>query len=226
MKIIKNFINGEYVEPLSKKYMDNYNPATGEVYSQLPDSEAVDVVMAFQAANKAFENWSKTPVLERARILNKIADILESRKDEFAEAETRDMGKPLWLVKEVDMVRAIANFRFFANRVVQHQEHSSDMDGQGFNYSMREPIGVTGLIAPWNLPLYLMTWKIGPALAVGNTAICKPSELSPMTASMLGEVFNEAGLPPGVCNVVHGRGEVVGNTLVTHPGIPLISFTG
>ena len=226
MQQIKNFINGEYVEPQSGQYMGNYNPATGQVYSQLPDSNALDVVMAFQAAHKAFEKWSKTPVGERAQILLKIADILERRRVEFAEAESRDMGKPLWLAKEVDLSRAILNFRFFANRIVQHQEKSADMDGQGMNYTRHEPIGVTGLIAPWNLPLYLMTWKIAPSFAVGNTAVCKPSELAPMTASLLGEVFNEAGLPPGVCNVIHGRGEVVGDAIVTHPGIPLISFTG
>lgn len=226
MQKINNFINGEYVAPESGNYMDNYNPATGEVYSQLADSEAVDVVRAFQAAHKAFEDWSKRPVQERTQILLKVADLIEERKIDFAEAESRDMGKPLWLAKDVDMNRAVLNFRFFANRMLQHQEKASDMDGGGINYSRHEPIGVTGLISPWNLPLYLMTWKIAPSLAVGNTAICKPSELSPMTATMLGEVFNEAGLPPGVCNIVHGRGEKVGDALVTHPGIPLISFTG
>jgi aminomuconate-semialdehyde/2-hydroxymuconate-6-semialdehyde dehydrogenase len=226
MQKIKNFINGEYVDPSNGKYLDNYNPATGEIYSLLPDSDALDVVLAFQAANKAFDGWSKMPVQERANILLRVADIIERRREEFARAESTDMGKPFWLANETDMNRVIANFRFFANRVVQHQEHASDMDGAGINYSLREPIGVTGLISPWNLPLYLMTWKIAPSLAVGNTAICKPSELSPMTASMLGEVFNEAGLPPGVCNIVQGRGETVGDALVSHPGIPLISFTG
>ncbi|MCB9027258.1 MAG: aldehyde dehydrogenase [Bdellovibrionaceae bacterium] len=226
MQQIKNFINGEFVAPQNGRYLDNFNPATGLVYSQLADSEAIDVVMAFKAAHKAFESWSKTPVQERANILLKIADIIERRRQEFAEAESLDMGKPLWLASEVDMPRAILNFRFFANRILQFQEKSSDMDGQAINYSRHEPIGVTGLIAPWNLPLYLMTWKIAPSLAVGNTAVCKPSELSPMTASMLGEVFNEAGLPPGVCNIVQGRGETVGDSIVTHPGIPLISFTG
>ncbi len=226
MQTIKNFINGEYVDSMSGRMMDNFDPSIGEVYSQMPDSEAVDVVMAFQAASRAFEGWSKTSTQDRAKILLKIADLIEAKKEELALAESRDMGKPLWLAREVDIPRAISNFRFFANRVVQHQEQASDMDGNGFNYSLREPIGVTGLISPWNLPLYLMTWKIAPSLAVGNTAICKPSELSPMTASMLGGIFNEAGLPPGVCNIVHGRGEVVGDTIVNHPGIPLISFTG
>ena len=226
MQQLANFINGKYVPPKNGKFIDNFNPATGEVYAQIPDSDALDVVEAFRAASTAFEKWAKMPVQERTDILLRVADILSERRQEFAEAESRDMGKPLWLAREVDMNRAILNFKFFANRVVQHQERASHMDGQGLNYALHEPIGVTGLISPWNLPLYLLTWKIAPALAVGNTAVCKPSELSPMTAYMLGEVFNQAGLPPGVCNIVLGRGETAGDAIVTHPGIPLISFTG
>ncbi len=226
MQKLANFIDGKYIAPQNGKYLDNINPATGQVYSLIPDGDALDVVDAFRSANKAFADWSAMPVQERADILLKIGDILMRRREEFAMAESTDMGKPYWLAYETDMMRAIQNFKFFANRIVQHQEQSSEMDGKGLNYSLREPIGVTGLISPWNLPLYLLTWKIGPALAVGNTAVCKPSELSPMTAYMLGEVFNEAGLPPGVCNIVHGRGPTVGDAIVTHPGIPLISFTG
>ncbi|MCB0342231.1 MAG: aldehyde dehydrogenase [Bdellovibrionales bacterium] len=226
MNKIDNFIGGEFVAPKSQNYMTNFNPATGEVASQVADSNELDVVFAIQSANKAFESWSKTPVPERAAILLRVADLLESLIDEFAAAESADMGKPFWLAQQVDVPRAVASFRYFAGRILNHEEMSTDMDGRAINYTRREPLGVAALITPWNLPLYLLSWKLAPCLATGNTAVCKPSELSPQTASMLAPLLVEAGLPPGVCNVVFGRGEVAGQALVSHPGVPVISFTG
>ena len=226
MQKIQNFINGEYCDPQSGNWLDNYNPATGEVYSQVADSEAMDVILAIQSANKAFEKWKKTSVEDRAEILMKIGDLIEARQEELAKAESIDQGKTYQHAFTKELPRAMLNFRFFAREILQHKEYSTVSSNNTVNYTRRQPLGVAGLISPWNLPLYLATWKIAPALACGNTAILKPSEFTPMTASMLGEIFNEAGLPPGVCNIVHGRGEVVGDALTKHPGVPLISFTG
>jgi aminomuconate-semialdehyde/2-hydroxymuconate-6-semialdehyde dehydrogenase len=223
---IKNYINGERVAPKNGQYLDNYEPATGKIYSRLPDSDALDVVHAVKAAQEAFQGWSATPAKERAKILNKIADELEVRLDEFAMAECRDVGKPITLAKTAEIPRAIFNFRFFAAQILTQKEMAADMDGQGFNYVLRQPLGVAGLISPWNLPLYLLTWKLAPALAFGNTAVCKPSEVTPMTAYLLIEVLEKAGLPKGVCNIIFGKGEKAGAALVNHPGVPLISFTG
>lgn len=226
MEKMMNFVNGEYVEPHSGVHMDNYDPSTGKVYCQVPDSNEVDVVFAIQAAKKAYESWKKTTVNERATILNKVADLLEARTDEFAEAESRDVGKPYWLAKNIEIPRAISNFRFFASKILTMESSSSVMDDHAINYTLRQSVGVCGLIAPWNLPFYLMTWKLAPCLAMGNTAVCKPSEVTPMTAMMLGEVLNEAGLPKGVCNIIVGRGQTAGAALVSHPAVPVISFTG
>lgn len=223
---IKNFIGGEFVDAKSGKTLPNYEPATGQVYSELPDSDAVDVVLAIQSAQKAFVKWSKTTVAERAKVLNKIADLIEVNKDKLAEAEARDVGKPLWLARDVELPRAIANFRFFAAKILTESTIAADMDGKAINYMLRQPIGVCGLISPWNLPLYLLTWKLAPCLAMGNTAVAKPSEVTPMTAFLLAEILNEAGLPPGVCNIIFGLGHTAGSALVSHPGVPLISFTG
>jgi aminomuconate-semialdehyde/2-hydroxymuconate-6-semialdehyde dehydrogenase len=223
---LKNFINGEFLEPKSGRYLSNFDPATGKIYAESPDSDALDVVLAIQAANKAFAEWSETPAKERAKILFKIADILEAKINEFAEAESKDVGKPLWLAREADIPRAISNFRFFASAIITKQEMAADIDGQFMNYVLRQPIGVCGLISPWNLPLYLLTWKLAPCLATGNVAVCKPSEVTPMTAFMLASVLQEAGLPPGVCNIIFGKGESAGAPLVSHPGVPVISFTG
>lgn len=225
-KKLTNFVNGEFIQPKNGKYLDNYDPATGEVYSQFPASDALDVVSAVQAANKAYQKWSETSFKERARILNKIADLIERDSEAFAEAESRDVGKPLWLAREADIPRTIQNFRFFAAKILGDTTMAADLDGKAMQYTLRQPLGVTGLISPWNFPLYTLTFKIAPSLAVGNTAVCKPSELTPMTAFMLAHVFAEAGLPPGVCNVVFGLGETAGAALVQHPGVPLISFTG
>ena len=223
---IKNFINGEFVEPGEGRYLDNIDPSTGAVYSELPDSSEIDVARAVIAAKKAFKKWSETSAQVRAQILNRIADLLEARIEEFAIAESRDQGKPLKLARETEIPRAVANFRFFAGAILHSQEMSATGANGALNYVLRQPIGVAGLISPWNLPLYLLTWKIAPAIAVGNTCVAKPSEVTPMTAFMLGEVFNQAGVPPGVVNIVFGRGASAGATLVEHPAVPLISFTG
>lgn len=224
-KII-NFINGEYVEPYNKKYIDNFNPATGNVYSQVADSDKNDIDLAYHSAKNAFKVWSNKTVQERANYLYKIAELLEENIDKFAEAESYDQGKPVSLAKSMDINRAIHNFRFFAGAVIHHEENSSDFNNSFLNYTNRKPIGVVGLISPWNLPLYLLTWKIAPAIATGNTVICKPSEFTPMTAYMLGDILNKAGLPNGVCNIVMGNGNKAGKEIVAHPKISAISFTG
>lgn len=226
MKRLANYIDGAYVAPQSAAYLDNMDPSRGLAYSQCPASNSADVDLAVQAAERAFPGWSTTPSAERSQMLNLIADQIEARLDEFARAESRDQGKPLWLARSVDIPRSIANFRFFAGAILHRQSEAFDMDGKAMNYVHRRPIGVVGLISPWNLPLYLLTWKIAPALAAGNTAVCKPSELTPMTAFLLGDVFTAAGLPPGVCNMVFGTGPEAGAALTSHPKVPLISFTG
>jgi acyl-CoA reductase-like NAD-dependent aldehyde dehydrogenase len=224
MEKIQNFIGGQWVN--ADSYLPKLNPATDEVIYELPNSSASDVDKAVDSAQQAFKSWSKTPAQDRANILYKIADGIEKRIDEFAKAETMDVGKPLWLSKEVDIPRAIANFRFFAGKILHHEEMSTTMDARAINYTLRQPLGVAGLITPWNLPIYLLSWKIAPALAVGNTVVCKPAELTSKTAYLLTQVMNEAGLPKGVCNMVFGKGSIAGNRLVEHPKTPLISFTG
>lgn len=226
MVTVFNYINGMCVEPISGVYLDNYEPATGEVYSHIPDSDERDLAQAVDAAQKAFPGWSTTSVEERSRILLRIADIIEQRRDELALAESRDTGKPLALAKSVDMYRASANFRFFAHAIVNFSSEAHPTGDAAINYTLRHPIGVVGCISPWNLPLYLFTWKIAPALAAGNCVIGKPSELAPMTAFLLGDICTEAGLPPGVLNIVHGYGHKAGAAIAAHPCIPAISFTG
>lgn len=223
---IQNFIGGEFKPAMAARFMDVYDPARGAVYAKAPDSEAIDVVQAIQAANKAFLAWSELAPAKRAEYLNNIADLIEENKLALAEAESRDMGKPLWLALESDLPRTILNFRYFAALVNGDQTLSKKFDNRALEYVRREPLGVTGLISPWNMPLYTLTYKIAPSLAVGNVAVCKPSELSPMTAFELAKIMQKAKLPPGVCNFIFGRGETAGATLVSHPGVPLISFTG
>lgn len=225
-KTILNYIDGAFTAPLSNKYMDNINPATGLVYSEIPNSNALDVESAYQAADKAFLNWSQMPKEKRFAILNKIADLIEANLDALALAECNDNGKPLWLCKKVDIPRAAENFRFFATALMHFAAESHQMEQTAINYTLRTPIGVVGCISPWNLPLYLFTWKIAPALAVGNCVVAKPSEVTPMSAYLLGIIAEEAGLPPGVLNIVHGDGLACGKAIVSHPGIKAISFTG
>jgi aminomuconate-semialdehyde/2-hydroxymuconate-6-semialdehyde dehydrogenase len=223
---IRNFIDGQFVEPAGGKYIDNIEPATGKPYSQVADSDGRDVDLAVAAAEKAFVDWSKQPAAERSRILLQIADLIERDLEKFARAESIDTGKPLSLARSLDIPRAIANFRFFATAILHTENEAHVTDGVAFNYTLRQPRGIAGLISPWNLPLYLLSWKIAPAIAVGNTAIAKPSELTPMTAYLLCEVCVEAGLPNGVLNVVQGTGPNVGAAITAHPKIGTISFTG
>ena len=223
---IRNFIDGEFVEPLGGKYLDNTEPATGKPYALVPDSEARDVELAVTAAERAFPTWSKTSAADRSRILLRIADLIERDLEKLARAESIDTGKPLSLARSLDIPRAASNFRFFATAILHTENEAHVTDGVAFNYTLRQPRGIAGLISPWNLPLYLLSWKIAPAIAVGNTAIAKPSELTPMTAYLLCEICAEVGLPNGVLNVVHGIGPNVGAAITAHPKIATISFTG
>ncbi len=195
-------------------------------YSQVPDSEARDVEAAVAAAEKAFASWSKTPAAERSQIILRIVDLIERDLEKLARAESIDTGKPLTLARTLDIPRAASNFRFFATAILHTENEAHVTDGLAFNYTLRQPRGICGLISPWNLPLYLLSWKIAPAIACGNTAVAKPSELTPMTAFLLCEICREAGLPAGVLNIVHGTGPKVGQAITAHPKIGTISFTG
>ena len=223
---IKNYINGKLVPPASKKYLKNICPSTGEHYSLIPDSDKNDVNQAVEAAQQAFKSWSKTPKRERSDILMKLADEIEKHSDELIAAESKDNGKPKWLARAVDIPRAPENFRFFATAILHFNSEIHEMDGQALNYTLRQPIGVAGCISPWNLPLYLLTWKVAPALAAGNTVVAKPSEVTPMTAFIFSKICQKAGLPKGILNIVHGTGEKAGDALTRHPDVPIISFTG
>ena len=223
---IRNFIGGEFREPTSGKFLDNIEPATGKPYSQVADSGKKDVDLAVAAAEAAFADWSKKPATERSKTLLRIADLIERDLEKLARAESIDTGKPLSLARSLDIPRAASNFRFFATAILHTENEAHVTDGVAFNYTLRQPRGIAGLISPWNLPLYLLSWKIAPAIAVGNTAIAKPSELTPMTAYLLCDVCVEAGLPNGVLNVVHGTGPNVGAAVAAHPKITTISFTG
>ncbi|MFN5681792.1 MAG: aldehyde dehydrogenase [Bacteroidota bacterium] len=222
---IENYINGEMRASHSGAVLDNYNPASGKVYGTIPNSDAKDVAEAYAAAAAAFPVWSNTPSEERFKVLNAIAEGIDNLRDALAMAESNDQGKPLWLAKN-EMIRAAQNFRFFATAAMQFSSESHAMENRAINYTLRTPIGVVGCISPWNLPLYLFTWKIAPALAAGNCVVAKPSEFTPVTAAMLGEICTAAGLPNGVLNIVHGLGSSVGQAIVEHPSIKAISFTG
>ena len=226
MEKLQNFINGSYQNPVSNEFIDNFEPATGKVYSLIPDSDERDVQMAVEAAEKAFPIWSKMSVEERSKILVRLSEGIERRMDEFVKAESKDNGKPLTLAAHVDIPRAVSNFHFFATAIIHFSSESHYMEGMGLNYTLRKPMGIVGCISPWNLPLYLFSWKIAPALAAGNCVVAKPSEITPYTAFLLGEVAKEAGLPDGVLNILHGLGHKVGDAIVKHPKIKAISFTG
>lgn len=225
MNVIKNYINGDYREAISGKHIDNINPATGHKLGNICRSDERDVEIAVGSAINAFEEWSKTSVQDRFRILERIAQIIQERNEELALAETEDTGKPLSLSSNIEIPRASSNFRFFATAAMQFASESHS-GSSSINYTLRQPIGVVACISPWNLPLYLFSWKVAPALAAGNCVIAKPSELSPTTASILGEICGEAGLPDGVFNILQGYGHEVGAAMVIHPGIKAISFTG
>lgn len=226
MEKLANFIDGTYCPPINGNYIDNYEPATGHVYSLIPNSDAEDVEMAVNAAERAFPIWSTMSVEERSSILVRLSEGIQHRMQEFVEAESRDNGKPLTLAAHVDIPRAVSNFHFFATAIIHFASESHYMEGVGVNYTTRKPLGIVGCISPWNLPLYLFSWKIAPALAAGNCVIAKPSEITPYTAYLLGQVAKDAGLPDGVLTILHGLGSTVGDAIVKHPKIKAISFTG
>ncbi|KAG0221392.1 aldehyde dehydrogenase-like protein 8 family, member A1 [Mortierella sp. GBAus27b] len=223
---LDNFINNEHTKPALGTYFDTFEPARGLPHAKIPNSTKEDVERAYEAAAAAFPGWSKTSRADRARMLYRIADLIDARKEEFAQAESKDQGKPVELARTVDIPRAAYNFRFFAGQILHSMEEAGELPGVGLSYTQRMPIGVAGLISPWNLPLYLLTWKIAPCIACGNTAVCKPSEFTSLTAHMLCSVLRDAGLPAGVVNMVFGTGMGAGQAIVEHPRIPLISFTG
>lgn len=223
---IENYIGGELVQPASAEYLDNVNPATGEVYSLAPDSDDRDVHLAVEAAKSAFPAWSTTSPEARHDILMRLVALIERDLESLAEAESIDNGKPISLARAVDIPRAISNFKFYATAAMHTSNDSHETVGQAINYTLRRPLGVVGCISPWNLPLYLFTWKIAPALAAGCTVVAKPSEITPMTAYLLSKLCVEAALPAGVLNIVHGLGPKVGSAIVGHRDIKAISFTG
>ena len=222
---LTHWIDGEAREAASGRWRDVFDPATAKAFAQVAGGDTQDIEVAIAAAERAFPTWSALPNSERARWLEKLADAVEARLDDFAHAESRDSGKPIKLAREVEIPRAISNLRFFAHAATQFSSESHH--GQaGLNYTLRQPLGVVATISPWNLPLYLFTWKIAPALAAGNTVVAKPSEITPHTATMLAALATEIGFPKGVLNVVHGLGPEVGEPLVAHPTVKAISFTG
>jgi len=223
---LANFINGKFVPPRSDAYFDDVNPATAEVIATIPDSDERDVDDAVRAAKAAFPAWSRRTAAERSNLLLKLADLIEKNLDELARTESIDNGKTISLAKRLDIPRAVANFRFFATAILHQSSDAHAMDAAALNYTLRQPLGVVGLISPWNLPLYLLSWKIAPAIAAGNTCVAKPSELTPLTANRLAELSLEAGIPPGVINIVHGYGNKAGRALTCHDDVAAISFTG
>ncbi|PAA63122.1 hypothetical protein BOX15_Mlig011506g2 [Macrostomum lignano] len=224
---LENFIAGQFTAPLGGRYLDSVDPSTGSAWARLPDSGADDVDAAVNSALNAFPSWSAKSAVARSQILDAIANQIEQHLDELAELESRDQGKPVWLARAVDIPRAVHNFRFFASANLHHLEtatYQAEFSAQ--NWTIRTPVGVCGLISPWNLPLYLLTFKLAPCLAAGNTAVCKPSELTSVTAWRLCQLMTDAGLPAGVVNMVFGRGATAGEALVLHPNVPAVSFTG
>lgn len=223
---IQNYINGELKAPSQGQYLDDYEPATGQVYAQCPDSGLEDLDLAISAAEQTQKEWANTPAEHRSAVLTRLADLIDANADELARAEAIDNGKPITFAKNVDIYRAAANIRFFAQAVTQFSSESHAMENTAINYTLRDPVGVVACISPWNFPLYLFTWKIAPALAVGNSVIAKPSEITPMTAFLFSKLCIEAGLPAGVLNILHGSGASIGAAMVAHPAIKAVSFTG
>ncbi len=224
---ILNFIDGEYREPESGSWLDNVCPADGTISGTIADSNTADVQSAYRAASKAFESWSETTVDQRCSILMKIADLIDQNLETLSVAESEDSGKPVSRARSIEIPRAASNFRFFASAITQFASELHESVGQkAINFTLRQPIGVVGCISPWNLPLYLFSWKIAPAIATGNCVIAKPSELTPRTAFLLAELCNQAGLPPGVLNIINGSGATAGQAILDHPRIKAISFTG
>ncbi len=222
---IRNYIDGHHVEPISGLYIDNIDPSTGQKYGIIPDSDSQDVALALAAAHGAFASWSALSLDIRSEWLQKLANGIEARMEEFVSAESQDNGKPKRIAALVDIPRAIQNFTFFSQAITQFASESHSTS-EAINYTLRQPLGVVTCISPWNLPLYLFTWKIAPALAIGNTVVAKPSEVTPYTAYLLSEVCKEIGLPAGVLNIVHGHGHKLGESLCADPRVKAVSFTG
>ena len=221
---VLNFVDGAFQK--TAQVLENVTPSTGEVFGTIPRSGAVEVDQAMAAAKRAFPAWSKTSAAERAACLERLADAVRDHAAMLAKEEARDNGKPLSLASHVDIPRAEKNLRFYASGVQHFASESHAMEGEAINYTLRKPLGVVACISPWNLPLYLFTWKVAPALAAGNCVVAKPSELTPVTAYLLSTWIKEAGFPDGVFNVLHGLGPEVGEAMVTHPDIAAVSFTG
>jgi len=226
MQKIQNYINGGLVKPIAGNYLDNYEPATGKVYSLIPESDEKDLELAISAAESAQIEWANMPNEQRSILLMKLADAIEAASEELAKAEAIDNGKPISFARNVDCYRSAANIRFFANAATQFSSDCHDMGHVGVNYTLRQPVGIVACISPWNLPLYLFTWKIAPALATGNCVIAKPSEITPMTAYIFSRLCIEVGIPKGVINILHGSGPSIGAPLVDHAKVKAVSFTG
>ena len=223
---IRNYIDGAFSDPVGGQFLDNIDPSTGNAYGLIPRSQAADVDLAVAAAKAAFPAWSSLSAAERSSWLMKVSNAIDAKLDTLALAESKDNGKPLKLATAVDIPRARDNFKFYATAILHDAYETHDMGVDGFNYTLRQPIGVAGCISPWNLPLYLFSWKIAPALAAGNTVVAKPSEVTPATAYLLSEILDEIGFPKGVLNIVHGLGAEVGASIVAHNDTNIISFTG
>ncbi len=223
---VLNLIQGKFISAKSGEWLDLINPSKGKVYGRLSRSGSEDVNLAVESANKAFKSWSDTPSGERAACLNRLADLVAKNAELLACAESTDNGKPIALASSVDIPRAESNLRFYASAIQHFASESHSMEGVAINYTLRKPLGVVACISPWNLPLYLFTWKVAPALAAGNCVVAKPSEITPVTAYLLSTWVKEAGFPDGVFNIIHGLGTEVGDALVRHPKIAAVSFTG
>lgn len=223
MKIL-NYIKGKFNEPISSEWMDNFSPSTGEVIGSIPLSGDADVRSAIAAAKSALPQWSSLDPSDRALWLDKIADCLEEKFEEIAHLESMDTGKPISLARSVDARRSVSNFRFFSEMIRDREDEVFEME-DATNIVKLRAVGVGALITPWNLPLYLLSWKVAPAIGMGNTVVCKPSELTPLTADLLMRAIDEVGLPPGVVNLVHGNGNA-GSILTGDPDVDLVSFTG
>ena len=222
---LRNYISGEFIEPETGEWLENFSPATGEIIALVPKSGQTDINMAVESAIQALPSWSALTNVDRANWLDKIADKLETKYEEIAKLESKDTGKPISLAREVDAYRSVKNFRFFANMIRNLNDESYEME-DATNRVIYKPVGVGALITPWNLPLYLLSWKVAPAIGMGNTVVCKPSEMTPLTADLLMKTIDEIGLPKGVVNLVHGDGMGAGSTLVSHENVSLVSFTG
>ena len=226
MQDVLNFIDGRHAPAACGEWLDDVDPATGETYARVASSEGRDVDRAVAAAVRAFPAWAATPAAERSKLLRRLARLIERDLEKLARAESIDSGKPLSAARTVDIPRAVQNFDFFADAVTQFSSEAHPTDEVALNYTLRQPLGPVACISPWNLPLYLLTWKIAPALAAGNCVVAKPSEVTPMTAHLLGALAAEAGLPPGVLNIVQGLGPRAGGPLCAHSEVRAISFTG